>query len=88
MIARIFRTSIWASLRSAEYTQKCSKTGNIPMEIQLESLKMIYDMGTVLVYSIFLKELEANNNKDNEIYKGTLVKILKSSSRLYGLINQ
>ena len=82
-IARVFRTSIWASLRAAEYSQKCSKTGSIPIEIQLDSLKMIYDMGQVLIHSIFLRELDnSNESKDSDLYKGTLVKIFRSSSRL------
>ena len=45
-------------------------------------------MGQLFVHNIFLKELDTNNDsKESELYKGTLVKIFKSSARLYDLIN-
>jgi hypothetical protein len=41
-----------------------------------------------LVHSVILKELEAKNeNKDNEVFKGILVKILKSSARVINQIS-
>lgn len=37
MIARIFWTSIWAILRATEYSNKCVKNGELPIELSLEN---------------------------------------------------
>ncbi len=49
---------------------------------------MIYDMGMTIIHSMFLKELEnGGENKESEVFKCSLVKMYKCTSRLMGAIN-
>ena len=49
----------------------------------MDALKMIYDFGSILVYSLFLKEVEETLDKNSEQFKGILAKIYKCSARIY-----
>lgn len=49
---------------------------------------MIYDFGSILVYSLFLKEVEETIDKNSEQFKGILAKIYKCSARIYSVQRQ
>lgn len=75
--------AVWAALRAAEHFKRCQRNQDSPLEIQLDALKMIYDFGSILVYSLFLKEVEETLDKNSEQFKGILAKIYKCSARIY-----